>query len=71
MQDDPLIVTRGGKPFAVLLPIEDADLETVMLSVHPKFTEIIRRSRARRRAEGAIPSEEVRRRLGLTVRPAG
>ena len=62
---EPVIVTVDGKPVAALVPIENADLETVMLSTHPQFLALIERSRARQRAEGGISSEEMRRRLGL------
>ena len=66
---EPVVVTRDGKPIAALLPIENADLETVSLSTNPKFLALIERSRARQSAEGGISSEEMRRRLGLP--PAG
>jgi antitoxin (DNA-binding transcriptional repressor) of toxin-antitoxin stability system len=59
----PVVVTDQGKPVAVLVPIDNADLETVALSTNPRFMELIQRSRARVRAEGGIPSEEMRRRF--------
>jgi prevent-host-death family protein len=62
--NDPVIITEHGKPVAALIPIENADLETVSLSTNRKFIELIERSRARTRTEGGIPSEEMRRRLG-------
>lgn len=40
---------------------EDADLETVVMSNHPKFIELIERSRARQDEEGGIPSSDIRR----------
>ena len=60
-----IIITVGGKPVAALVPIENADLETVTLSTHPQFLALIERSRARQKAEGGISSAEMRRRLGL------
>ena len=39
----------------------EADLETVVLSNHPKFLDVIERSRARQEREGGIPSDEMRR----------
>jgi antitoxin (DNA-binding transcriptional repressor) of toxin-antitoxin stability system len=66
---EPVVVTIGGKPVAALVPIENADLETVTLSTHPKFLAIIERSRARQKSQGGISSKEMRRRLGL--KPAG
>jgi len=60
---DPLVVTSQGRPVAALVPIENADLETVALSTNREFLELIERSRARVRAEGGISSEEMRRRF--------
>ena len=62
---EPLILTVSGKPVAALVPIENADLETVALSTDPKFVAIIERSRARQGAEGGVSSIEMRRRLGV------
>lgn len=59
----PVIVTSEGRPVAALVPIENADLETVSLSTNRQFIELIERSRARVQAEGGIPSEEMRRRF--------
>lgn len=61
---EPVILTVDGKPVAALVPIDNADLETVTLSTHPRFLALIERSRARQKAEGGVPSEEMRRRLG-------
>jgi antitoxin (DNA-binding transcriptional repressor) of toxin-antitoxin stability system len=59
----PVIVTSEGHPVAALVPIENADLETVSLSTNPQFIELIERSRARVQAEGGVSSEELRRRF--------
>lgn len=63
--EEPIILTEDGKPVAALVPIENADLETVALSTNPQFLDLIARSRARQAAEGGVSSAEVRRRLGL------
>ncbi len=65
VSNEPLIMTIDGKPVAALVPIENADLETVTLSTHPQFLALIERSRARQKVEGGISSEEMRRRLGI------
>jgi len=62
---DPIIVVKRGKPFAAVIPIRDADQETVSLSTNRKFLAIIERSRSRAKKEGAISSKELRCRLGL------
>jgi antitoxin (DNA-binding transcriptional repressor) of toxin-antitoxin stability system len=59
----PVVVTDSGKPVAVLVALENADLETVSLSTNPRFIELIERSRARVRKEGAISSKAMRRRF--------
>jgi hypothetical protein len=58
---------RKGKPFAAVVPIRNADEETVFLSTNRKFLAIIERSRSRTKKEGAISSKELRRRLGLKI----
>jgi len=63
LHDEPLVVTLGGKPVAALMPVENADVETVSLSTDPKFLALIERSRVRLRTEGGVTSEELRRRL--------
>ncbi|MFB8790237.1 MAG: type II toxin-antitoxin system prevent-host-death family antitoxin [Potamolinea sp.] len=65
LSEEPLIITNNGQPIAVLVTLENLDLETLALSSNPKFLELIERSRARRREEGGIYSIEMRRRLGL------
>ncbi len=62
---EPVIVTMEGKPIAALVPIENADWETVRLSTHPQFLSLIERSRVRQKAEGGISSQEMRSRLGV------
>jgi prevent-host-death family protein len=65
LKREPVILTRRGKPVAALVSVEDADWESISLSTNPEFMAIIERSRARQKAEGGIPIEEVRQRLGL------
>lgn len=62
---NPIIVVSKGKPIAAVVPIRNADVETVSLSTNRKFLAIIERSRSRQKKEGGIPSREIRRRLGL------
>ena len=62
---DPIIVIKRGKPFAAVIPIRNADEETIALSTNRKFLKIIKRSRARLKKEGSISASELRQRLGL------
>ncbi len=68
---EPIVLTANGKPAAALVPIENADAETVSLSSNPLFIALIERSRSRQNAEGGIPSAEMRERLGVKERPRG
>jgi len=62
---EPLVIVQQGKPVAVLLPLENTDLETVALSTDPRFIELIQRSRSRLAEEGGLSSDAVRRELGV------
>jgi hypothetical protein len=64
-QKRPGYCCAEGQPFAAVVPIRNADEETVSLSTNRKFLAIIERSRSRAKKEGAISSKELRRRLGL------
>jgi len=65
---EPLIVTKRGRPVAALMPIENADDETVSLSTNRRFLALIERSRQRHDTEGGISTEEMRRRLRVPLR---
>ena len=58
-----VIVTKEGRPVAALVPIENADLETVSLGTNREFLDLIERSRVRARVEGGISSDEMRGRF--------
>ena len=57
--EGPVVVTRHGKPVAVLLSIEDeADLERLVLAYTPKFRGILEAAREQVRETGGIGHEE-------------
>jgi prevent-host-death family protein len=62
---EPLVVTRRGKPVLALMPLSDADRESLAVSTNPKFIAIMERSRARCKPGQGISTEEMRRRLAL------
>ena len=62
---EPVVVTDHGKPVMALLPIENADLETVSLSTDPRFIALIVRSRALYRPGTGIRLEEIKRKYGI------
>ena len=65
INEEPVIVSVGGRPVAALVPIQNADWETARLSTDPQFLALIQRSRSRQEKEGGIPGREMRRRLGI------
>ena len=64
-QKNPILVVKEGKPVAAVVPIRNADVETITLSTSRQFLAVIKRSRSRRKKEGSASSKEIRRRLGL------
>ncbi len=61
--DAPVIVTRNGRPVAVLMPFSDEDLDTFALSSNPKFRSMLQRSYESIRQTGGIPDEEFWKRI--------
>lgn len=57
--EGPVIITRNGKPAAVLLvPFDEADLERLMLGRSPRFQKLLSRSRkSLREGKGLSESE--------------
>lgn len=58
-QEDRVIITRHGKPAAVLVGVEGEDWESVVLQTDPKFWKLIRR----RRKQRTISLAELKRQL--------
>jgi prevent-host-death family protein len=57
--EGPIVVTRHGKPVAVLLSIEDEDeLERLVLAYTPKFQGILEAAREQIRETRGIEHEE-------------
>jgi hypothetical protein len=64
-EGDPSVLVRGNKPIAVILPMGDADMETVALSFSPTFNEIMRRAQRSAELGQIYMSEEIRKEFGL------
>ncbi len=67
---DTLVLTRRGKPVAALVPVDSDQWEDWVVSTHPDFIEIIKRSEARYKSEGGISMDEIRRKYGVKRKPA-
>jgi prevent-host-death family protein len=58
-QESPVIITRNGKPVALLTGIEDeGDLERILLVNNPRFLQILEEARARVTRTGGLNSED-------------
>ena len=56
--EGPVIVTRNGKPVAVLLAVTDEDeLERLVLAHSPRFQEILEKSHGQINETGGIPHD--------------
>ncbi len=63
-QRQRVLITRHGKPAAVMIGVEGRDLEQVLLMQDPRFWELIQA----RRAQPTVSIDQVRQRFGLTRR---
>lgn len=59
-EQELVVITRNGKPVAVLLPMEDDDeeLERLALAYSNRFQAILREAREQIYATGGIPHDE-------------
>jgi prevent-host-death family protein len=58
-EEELVVITRNGKPVAVMLPVEDeAELERLVLAYSQQFQEILARSRRQIQAGEGIEHED-------------
>ncbi|MGO9466001.1 MAG: hypothetical protein ACLQIB_43760 [Isosphaeraceae bacterium] len=62
---EPLVLTERGHAIAALLPVDDADVESMTLSLSPRFQAVIDRARAEYRNGASLSAEDARRELGI------
>jgi len=65
LEREPLVLTEGGHAIAALFPIDDDDLESLALSLSPKFQALIERARAEYRNGASLSADDARRELGI------
>ncbi len=68
-QESPVVVTRNGKPVAMIVAIRDeGDLDSLLLAHNPRFLQILEEGYRSVRETGGVKSEdfwkEVKRRRG-------
>ncbi|MGO9916304.1 MAG: type II toxin-antitoxin system Phd/YefM family antitoxin [Isosphaeraceae bacterium] len=57
-EQGPIVITRNGKPAAVLLTVSDEDdLERLLMAYSPRLQAILEAARQRIQAGAGIPSE--------------
>jgi prevent-host-death family protein len=57
--EGPVIVTKNGKPVAVLVSLEDEDeIERMVLAYSPKFKGILQAAKQQIREEGGVKHED-------------
>ena len=58
-EEGPVIITRNGKPAAVLLAVQDEDeLERLVLAYSPKFHALLEAARQQIRETGGVRHDE-------------
>jgi prevent-host-death family protein len=61
-QRERVLITKQGRPAALMIGVEGHDLEDVLLMQNPRFWKMIEA----RRTEPTLAIDEVRRQLGLS-----
>jgi antitoxin (DNA-binding transcriptional repressor) of toxin-antitoxin stability system len=62
---EPVVVLNNGKTVAAVVPIQEEDIESLLLSINPQFQAILQESQDSFEAEGGFSSAEVRAKLEL------
>ena len=62
----PVVLTRRGRPVAMLRLLTEEERENYLVSTHPAFVELIRKSRETCPPGSGVPLEEVEQELRLT-----
>ncbi len=58
-ESGPVVITRNGRAVAVIIaPVDDDDLERLLLSRSPRFQALLNKSRESIRAGSAVSHEE-------------
>lgn len=63
LDDDIVVVTKGSRAVAALVPLRNVDRESLALSAHPEFLQLIGRARAEIAAGRSLSLADVRRRV--------
>lgn len=61
LKDEVVVVTKGKRVLAALVPLKNVDRESLALSTHPEFLRIVKSARAEIVAGKTLSLEEIRR----------
>jgi antitoxin (DNA-binding transcriptional repressor) of toxin-antitoxin stability system len=62
-RNETVVLTEGNRAVAAIVPLQNVDRESLALSHHPGFLELIARSRAESAAGRTISLDEMKRRV--------
>jgi prevent-host-death family protein len=66
-RESPVVVTRNGRPVAMIISIDDEDdLDSLLLAHNPRFVQLLEAARQRVHVAGGVPLAEMRRRTAQT-----
>jgi len=63
LEDEIVVVTKGSRAVAALVPLKNVDRESLALSTHPEFLSLVKRARAEIAAGRTLSFDEMRRRV--------
>jgi antitoxin (DNA-binding transcriptional repressor) of toxin-antitoxin stability system len=70
VKDEAVVVTLRGKPVATLMAVpKGAYWESLAIGSHPRFLDLMERSRIAHREHGGVSPDEMRRHFSLKPRP--
>jgi len=61
LNEEIMVLTDGSKPVAAIVPLKGVDQESLALSAHPEFLDLIARSRAEFAAGQKLSLDEMKR----------
>jgi antitoxin (DNA-binding transcriptional repressor) of toxin-antitoxin stability system len=63
LEDEIVVVTKGNRAVAALVPLTNVDRESLALSSHPEFLELVKQARGEIATGKTLSLEEMRRKV--------
>ena len=67
--NEVLVLTQGNRPVAAIVPLKGVDRESLALSSHPEFLDLIARSRAQIQRGETLTLDEIKSHFGIERSP--